>query len=78
MGPEAHIPSWICSVPLPDPFLTSLLNNEECLINSPTNSLLYGLLETDKGVIRVDMQALQEEDNVAVVEIKAVSHHPLL
>lgn len=36
--------------------------DEECLINFPTNYLLYVLMQTDKEVIRMDMQGLQEVD----------------
>lgn len=34
--------------------------DEECLINFPANYLLYVLMQTDKEVIRMDMQGLQE------------------
>lgn len=63
-GPGPHSPSRIGSLLFPSPFSTRLLNDEECLINSPTNYLLYVLTETDKEVIRMDMQGLQEGKNV--------------
>lgn len=52
------------SSPFPFPPAASLLTDEGWLINPSPNYLLYVLMETDKEVIRKDMQGLQEGETL--------------
>lgn len=60
MGSEFHSPSGIPSLLSPSLFTTRLLKDKEGLINSPSNYLLYVLIQADKEVIRMDKRGLQE------------------